>query len=278
MSFIRANTSYKVKLADFEGPLDLLLHLIRESKLDIKTVPLAQMTGQYLAFFSQLDGIDLNLASEFIEVGSTLIEIKSRQILPRDVENTEEESAEDLENRLRAQLEEYKLLKDASEQLKLHENLNRFYKDPEPIKEVIKYTLDGLDMDNLAAAFAKVMHRIIKTAEPIKQKEIRLDRFTVAEKITDIRSRLGNGLRAGLPFTQLFDDDATRSEVINTFLALLELLKTGEAKITQSEQFSEITIIKGDNYGTNTAIETEYEPATEPQADLQYTIIDGIND
>ena len=242
MNLFRKNVEYKIKLSEFEGPLDLLLHVIKESKLDIKTVPLASVTGQYMEHLSGLDELDLDLASEFVEVGATLIEIKTRQILPRPV-TEEEESPEEAENRLRAQLEEYKLLKEASEKLKIQENVNRFYKDPEPIKEIVKYRMDNLGLDMLIEAFTRILHKVEKKAAPVLPKSVRLDRFTVSEKMSDIRTRLAES--SSITFSQLFDSDFTKSEVINTFLAVLEMLKNGEVLATQDEEFAEITLKKG---------------------------------
>ena len=108
----RASEEVKVHLTDFDGPIDLLLQLVREHKLDIKTVRLGDMTAQYISFLNELDTLDLDLASEFIEVGAILVEIKSKQILPKPVE--EEEEPEDSEALLRQRLEEYALFKDAS--------------------------------------------------------------------------------------------------------------------------------------------------------------------
>jgi len=187
MAFARKNEEYKIHLTDFEGPLDLLLHLIREQKLDIKTVRLASVTGQYIEFLEQLDTLDLDLAAEFIEVAATLIEIKSRGILPRPVV---EEDPEDIETRLLRQLEEYKLLKEQAEKLRETENVDRFYKDPAELKPEYKYTLENLSLDLLTQAFAKVMHKLQFNAQPIVARQVRLDRFTVSDKMTDIRARL----------------------------------------------------------------------------------------
>ena len=276
MGIIRANESYKVKISDFEGPLDLLLHLIRERELDIKTVPLASVTGQYMEYLSQLDSLDLNLASEFIEVGATLIEIKTKQILPKQKDETEDE--EDCEDRLRRQLEEYKLLKEASEKLKLQENVNRFYKEPEPVREVIKWRLDNLDMDLLTNAFMRILHKVEQKSAPIMEKAIKRDRFTVADKIVDIRARLTSGER--LSFAALFDSETTRSEVINTFLAMLELLKGGEIRVVQENQFAEIAIESCENLNQNCDTTFELYGTVEDKSggEIEYEIVDGIED
>lgn len=242
MSIIRANEKVKIKITDFDGPLDLLLHLIREQKLDIKTVKLAQVTNQYLAFLEDLENLDLDLASEFIEVGATLIEIKSRNILPKEVE---EADPEDAEQRLLAQIEEYKLLKEASEKLKVKENVDRYYKEPVPLKVNYKYTLENLNMDLLIEAFQKVLFRVERSAEPIKEREIKMDRFTVADKIREVRVLLNYA--NSVKFGELFDTDFTRGEVINTFLAVLELLKNQEVKVVQEIQFDDIVIMKGES-------------------------------
>ena len=228
---------YTIKITDFQGPLDLLLHLIRENKLDIKTVRLAEVTGQYLEYMSQLDKLDLNQAAEFIDVAATLIEIKSRGILPKPIV---EQDPEDEESKLLRQLEEYKLLKEASEKLKDIENVDRFYKEAADFRPEYKYDLQNLSLDMLTAAFSRIMHRIKQNATAIVDRKVRLDRFTVKDKIRDIRTRLTKG--GTMMFFELFESDFTKGEMINTFLALLELLKTGEIRARQENAFSDIQI------------------------------------
>lgn len=247
MSLIRANEQYKVKITDFEGPLDLLLHLIREQKLEIKVVRLAQVTQQYLEFLKQLDNINMELASEFVEVGATLMEIKSKNILPRPEE--EGESPEELEQRLLAQIEEYKLLKEASEKLKVIENVDRYYKEPVPLKTKYEWSLDNLSMEGLIAAFTKMLYKVERSAPAIQHTQIRLDRFTVADKIKDIRMQLSNAEK--VQFFDLFPTDFTRGEVINTFLAVLELLKCQAICVKQESMFADIMIVRGEGYDAN---------------------------
>ncbi|MCL2228386.1 MAG: segregation/condensation protein A [Firmicutes bacterium] len=232
-----AQQKHHIHITDFDGPLDLLLHLIREKKLDIKTVQLSLVTEQYLEFLSQLDQLNLDDAVEFIDIGATLVEIKSRGILPKE---KIEEDPEDIEAKLLRQLEEYKLLKEASEKLKETENVDRFYKAPVEFKPEYKYVLDNLSIDMLTSAFQKVMHRLQFNAPQIVTKQIRMDRFTVGDKMADIRTRITSGKR--VMFFDLFEADFTKSEVINTFLALLELLKTGEIGVVQDNQFADIKI------------------------------------
>jgi segregation and condensation protein A len=262
MKITRASDAVKIKITDFEGPLDLLLHLIREAKLDIKTVRLSAVTAQYLSILSDLDQLDMNLASEFVEVAATLIEIKARNILPRAVA----EDPEDLEQRLIAQIEEYKLLKEASERLKPLENVNRYYKEPAKLKSDYRYVLDNLSMDGLMAAFSKLLFRVERSAAPPTKTQIKLDRFTVADKISDIRGLLS--CLDNLNFTELFNGDYTKSEVINTFQAILELLKIQEISVKQEKHYGEISITRGECYGQH--------QTTEPVEELGYAIADQL--
>jgi len=265
MNLARASDQVRIHITDFEGPLDLLLHLIRESKLDIKTVKLAEVTGQYLEFLSGLESLDLDLASEFVEVGATLIEIKGKQILPKG--DGEKVDAEELERNLLAQIEQYKLLKEASEKLKIIENVDRFYKEPVKLKTEYKISLDNLSMDGLIAAFQKMMFRVERNAPQIIETQIKLDRFTVKDKIKSIRVLLG--LCEEVKFFDLFAGDYTKSEVINTFLALLELLKRQEVMAVQRHQFSDINIVKGEEYGRADEVEgLMYEVMEEESGEL----------
>jgi len=225
------------KLQDFEGPLDLLLHLVRETKMEIKFVPLASVTQQFLEYMEQIDAIDFNSATEFIEIAATLVEIKSRGILPKP---RIEEDEEDIESKLKAQLEEYKILKEASEKLKEHENVDHFYKTPIELKPEFTWKLDNLSLDVLTEAFSRIMHKMNEKAKSKEHRQIQLDRFTVRDKILDIQSRLK--LCKKIMFFELFESDFTKSEMINTFLALLELLKSGEICCCQETKFSDILI------------------------------------
>ena len=241
----RASEEVKVHLTDFDGPIDLLLQLVREHKLDIKTVRLGEMTSQYMKYLTELPTLDLDLASEFIEVGAILVEIKSKQILPKP--ETEKPEEIDEEEQLRQRLAEYALFKDASEQLKTMDDVGRFYRAPAIMKVNTSWKLDGVTFDDLTNAFTAILARVGEKAAKVEKTTIRLDRFTVADKIKDVVGRLKTINQ--LKFTQLFDEDITRSEVINTFLAILELLKRQLVACRQNEAFGEIEIIKGGAYG-----------------------------
>lgn len=234
---------YKFKLDQFEGPLDLLLHLIKITKIDIRDIFLSNITEQYLEMMKDIDDVDIEKASEFINMSATLLEIKSKQLLPRDVEETEEE---DDGARLIRQIEEYKLFKEQSEKLATIENVNRLYKAPDNSVGEFRYELpEKLSLDALIDAFKVVMQKVTIKAETVQEKKIEKDKFTVAQKISQIKDVLLT--RDRFKFTEMFEEVYTRSEVINTFLALLELLKRQYITVNQNGLFDDIDIIRNDD-------------------------------
>lgn len=237
--------SYKVKLENFEGPLDLLLHLIKEAKMEITSVKLSEITEQYLGYMMQIDSVDMEKASDFITIAATLIEIKSKSLLPKEIEETPEE---DSEQKLLRQIKEYALFKEASEKLHNIEDVNKMYKQPDKNADKARVVLKDFVLDKLLDAFVGILAKIDKKETIDEPKKIVKDRFTVAEKIVQIRQTMttNNTIR----FSELFAEDNTKSEVINIFLALLELLKMQVVKVCQKDTFEEIEIIsniKGEN-------------------------------
>lgn len=232
------DTGYQFKLDNFEGPLDLLLHLIKDSKLEISEVKLADVTEQYLNYMSGLDELDMEKASDFIDIAATLIEIKSKSLLPRMEEETEDEI--DPEAMLLMQLKEYKLFKEASERLKVYENVNKFYKPADETVNDYRYVLKEMNIEGLLNAFAGMLTRVKKEEEKVVPKKIEKDRFTVAEKIISIRQNILE--KKKMRFSDFFEEDFTRSEMINLFLAVLELLKMQEIVVKQQSIYEEIDI------------------------------------
>ena len=235
---------YRFKLDNFEGPLDLLLHLIKEAKLDIATVRLAEITEQYLEYMQDIKNVDMDKASEFITVAATLIEIKSKSILP--VEQEEELDEESDEAMLLRRLKEYEVFKETSKKLKEIEDVNKFYRAPGKETEKVKVIIKDMVLDQLLDAFAKLLTReeLKKAVQNEQPKKIVKDRFTVAEKIISIRNYAKEHKR--FEFEELFDEDMTKSELINTFLALLELLKLQTVKVLQKGTFGNIVITSGE--------------------------------
>ena len=234
---------YKFKLDQFEGPLDLLLHLIRMTKIDICDIFLSDITEQYLEIMKNIDDVDIEKASEFINMSATLLEIKSKHLLPRDPVETDEE---DPEERLIRQIEEYKLFKEQSEKLSKIEDVNKLYKLPDDSVGEFKYELpERLSVDAMIKAFTEVMQKMTIKAEVVQEKKIQKDRFTVAQKITQIKDVLLT--RDRFKFTDMFEASYSRSEMINTFLALLELLKRQYITVSQNNLFDEIDIIRNED-------------------------------
>lgn len=237
---IEDELNYKVKLDNFEGPLDLLLHLIKEAKMDIADIKLSEITDQYMKYISNLDELDMEKASEFIEVAATLLEIKSKKLLPRLDDEIPQE--EDSEQKLIRQIEAYKLFKEASENLKQIENVNRMYKEPDKSANKCKIVLKDMALDGLLDAFTSLLHKVQIQTKEIEPKNIAKDRFTVAEKIANIKDSVM--IKGKVKFSELIDENITRSEVINVFLAILELLKLQTISIVQKSLFEEIEITK----------------------------------
>lgn len=236
------DSSLRFKLDQFEGPLDLLYHLIKIAKIDIRDIFISQITEQYLEMMKQLDTIDMEKAADFTLMAATLLEIKSKHLLPKP-EVPADPDEEDPEERLYRQLEEYKIFKEASEKLKEHEDVGKFYKEPDNSVGNYRYVLpDKLSVDTLVEAFSSLMHRVSVQAEQITERKIEKDRFTVAEKIAQIKDNLL--LKPRFKFSELFEADYSKSEIINTFLALLELLKEQLIKVQQAATYGDIDIIK----------------------------------
>jgi len=235
---------YRFKLENFEGPLDLLLHLIRSSKMDIMEVKLSEITEQYMDYMKDLSEIDMDRASEFISVAATLLEIKSKHLLPS--ENLgEEPEEEDSEALLLRRLREYELFKEVGQNLRGIEDINKFYRKPGEETEKVKIIVKDMVLDKLLDAFAGLLARenLKKDVKPEPKKIIK-DRFTVAEKIVSIRNYSKEHKK--YVFEDLFSEDMTKSEMINVFLALLDLLKLQVVRVEQSSSFKQINIISNE--------------------------------
>ena len=237
------SSAYKIKLENFEGPLDLLLYLIKDSKAEIEDIKLADITDQYLEYMKDLDSIDMETAAEFIDIAATLLEIKSKHLLPQEQEIKVDE--QDDEQLLLMRLKEYKLFKEASEKLKLQENVDRLYRVPDEKVNDFRIILKQMNVENLISAFTKMLSRASIEVAVEETKTIERDRWTVEEKEFEIRTLVTE--KGALKFSEIVTSDFTRGEIITTFMALLEMLKRQEIEVTQDEQFGEITIVKGEN-------------------------------
>jgi segregation and condensation protein A len=219
------------------------LHLIKLTKIDICDIFLSDITEQYLEMMKDIDDVDVEKASEFINMSATLLEIKSKHLLPRDEEL---EPEEDPEQRLIRQIEEYKLFKEQGEVLAKIEDVDRFFKKPDNSVGDFRYELpEKLSVDALIKAFTDIMQKMTIKAEVVQEKKIEKERFTVAQKIGQIKDWLIT--KDKFRFSELFEGTQSRNEVINTFLALLELLKRQYITVSQDGLFNDINIVRNDD-------------------------------
>ena len=239
---------YKVNLEVFEGPLDLLLYLIKKDELDIYDIPIERVASQYMEYLGTMEMLDLNIASEFIVMASTLALIKSRMLLPSDIPvdaDAEEDEGSDPRWDLVKQLVEYKRFKDAAGKLQEREYVqqNIFGSGGEAMigegeDEAEAKPLGDVSLFDLISAFNDVLAKA--PVEPIGQ--IEPIAWTVPDKI-DMILRLTRQVEKGVSFTKLFNQHSPRGEIIVTFLALLELLRLRQIAVFQSETFAEIVVM-----------------------------------
>jgi segregation and condensation protein A len=238
-------SEYKVKFEVFEGPLDLLLYLIKKEEVDIYSVNLTTLASQFIEYIEMMREFDLEVAGEFLVMASTLMYIKSRELLPVDqqAQVEEEEDGEDPRWELIRQLVEYKKFKDAAAQLQTLEARQEDVYPRLPIKPVFEEekpaTKPEVTIFDLLNAVNSVLKRFEKRDNP---REIYEDKWSVSEKIEHIVTLMTT--QSGVRFSELFEDATSRSEVVCTFLALLELIRLKQLVCAQSSDFGEIEIRK----------------------------------
>lgn len=234
--------NYDIHLNQFEGPLDLLLHLIRKAEIDIKDIFVSEITEQYLEYMQQLPELDMDMASNFLTIAATLIYIKSHSLLPAPPSQDEEEDPRELFIR---QLSEYKAFKEISEKMKMMEDVAKgvYYKLPEehPLPQPL-LDLGNIVTENLFEAMLQVLQRVSSRAGRPAPRDIVLQGFTIPERINYVLEVLRS--RTRVEFQELFEASATKMEVIVTFLALLEMIQQCKVGIEQTGHLSEIYIIK----------------------------------
>lgn len=238
--------NYKVKLDIFEGPLDLLLYLIKKDEVDILDVNIERVTRQYITYLDTFKMLNIDLAGEFIVMAANLMYLKSRMLIPKPVQPPEEDTdEEDPRWELIRQLIEYKKFKDAAgflqrRQLQM-ENVYPATPEVPDLKKVNTTAFPELGIFDLIRAFQKVLTRFQKE----DMQEIADDRFTVADKIEHLLTHVPPG--GQVPFLSLFAGATTRDEVIVTFVAMLELIKLRQFRVTQDHLLGEITLYRNEN-------------------------------
>jgi len=230
--------TYKLRLSNFEGPLDLLLHLIKANEVDIYDIPISMITDQYIEYLTLMREIDLEIASEFLVMAATLMEIKSRMLLPTQVD--EEEAEEDPRFELIEQILEYKKYKDLAGHLEQSAVAESEFFQPHRKEDIEIGSGEGeidVSLFELMQAFKRVLE--YATEEPFR--EITLEEVSIEEKMDEIRGRLRE--KNNMLLDEIFEGQVkTKSILIATFLALLELIRLKEMAARQKDLFGEIRL------------------------------------
>lgn len=245
--FNRTRANYMVKLKEFEGPLDLLLYLIKNSEVDIYDISISEITSQYLSYMSLLISMDLDNISEFIEMAANLIYIKSKALLPVEV-NYEDDGHEALREDLIVKLLEYQKYKIASVTLEEMADDSHYIprKNSElqlfPIEEDDDSNWKPLSIIDLVGAFADVLNK--KSAEPKPSVGIQIETLecSVEDKIEFISELLSD--KEYFSYFEIVNENMSKVELVCTFLAVLELVKQGEIMIRQHKIFGDINIVR----------------------------------
>lgn len=248
--------SVKYKLEIFEGPLDLLLHLIDKSEIDIHDIPIAQITEQYMEYVQTMQELELEVASEFLVMAATLLSIKSKMLLPKppkiELEGFDGEEELDPREELVMKLIEYRKYKSMAEQLREMEVARSliYSREPQDLSPFLPETTDnplkGVHLADLMLAFQRTLKRMSSRNRVAR---IRRDEISVKDRIVEI-VRLLEASREPVLFTSLFVGDRGREEMVVTFLAILELMKMKQIRCRQTGLFDDIVIqYKGEGAG-----------------------------
>lgn len=241
----------QVKLQAFEGPLDLLLHLIEKNKIDIYDIPIVEITNQYMEYIKEMERKDLNIMSEFLLMASTLLDIKCKMLLPKEVDENGEE--EDPRSELVEQLLQYKMYKYMSYELRDRQmDTEHFmFKEPTIPKEVSEYQetvdldelLDGVTLVRLKKVFAEVLRRQNNKIDPIRSGfgKIEKEKVSLSERMEYIEEYAKK--HREFDFREILEKQTSRMHLIVTFLAILEMMKTGKIKVRQNGTFAKIMIL-----------------------------------
>lgn len=232
---------YKVTIDNFDGPLDLLLHLIKENNIDIYDIKIEEITKQYLDYIKSMKELNLSIASEYLVMASELIEIKSKMLLPKKKKLEEDEYEEDPRELLIERLLAYKQYKDITSEFKNLELTRKLIltKEPENLSSYVTEDdcQDNFEVNDLINAFKELMKRK-ELEKPIATK-ITKKELSITEKVAKIRNILK--LRGKVNFNEIFEVE-TKQEVIISFLSILEMIKKDEISVVQEGNFNSITI------------------------------------
>ena len=238
---------YSIKTNDFEGPLDLLCHLIDKNKMDICDINISDITDQYIEYLNKMEKLNLEIASEFLIMASTLLYLKSRTLLPV-VENSDSDEKELTEEELLQRIIEYKKYKENSEKLRImyQENSRRIFKDEEKIKFPKKKLDIELNYSLIVSAYSKIIeknkNRLNKNAKNIKKIAI-TDTYTVSSKVKEMYKELIRNKR--FVFNNLYSQNqCNKEEVVTAFTGLLEMSRRSKVQTSQEALFGDILVEK----------------------------------
>ena len=235
---IESSVHIKFSFEGFEGPLDLLLELISQRNIEIKDVKLAEITDQFVHYVEYMEELDMEEATAFLDMASRLLLIKSKSLIPVEQEVEEEEEMDD-ETRLKIQLQEYQLFKEAGGTLQQQENVDRFYKQPDKNVGDARIVFNQFNLEKLLDAFAFILMRT-KDRENPQEKKINRDRWTVQDKMQFLTNILKD--TEEINFFSLFDETYSKMEIITVFMAILEMLKFQKIEVVQAERYADIKI------------------------------------
>ena len=239
---------YKVVLDSFEGPMDLLLHLIDKAQIDIYDIPINEITEQYIEYITKMEELDLEVTGEFLVMAATLLEIKSKMLLPKTENESYNEQLEleeaDPRLDLVRRLLEYKKYKSVSQELQEYEEVQKkvYYKPKEDLSYFIEEDdeLEEMDLSELVKALNNLIIKNQKNQNIIDLNEIQKEEYTLDESIENIKKELEE--KEVIKFSHLFDTSSNRKEIVVTFLSLLELIRMKYITIYQEDNFSDIII------------------------------------
>lgn len=232
---------YRYDLSCYDGPLDLLLYLVRKNKIDIEDIFVSDVTQQYLEIIGPIDDWSdeqIAYAGEFIVIAAELIEIKAKLMIP--TENVEMENSELPGDSLKRRIMEHDLFVTMSEKMKEIETINRFYREPVFTDDDYRLAIKDFDLDKMLDAYALLMHRIAREEYRAEPKKIEKERYSVSDRMNYISRRVLDDKHTTL--YNLFDADFNKLEVINTFLATLELMKRQVVDAKQEIVYGDIDI------------------------------------
>jgi segregation and condensation protein A len=234
---------YEVKLEIFEGPLDLLLYLIKKNEIDIYDIPIALITEQYLSHIKMMKSLNLDVAGEYLVLAATLVHIKSKMLLPSQEEDTNgQEEEADPRSELVKQLLEYQVFKDAAMQLDQRPLLERdvFKRGRTDEDQYADGGKDEVDAELSVFELIEAFYRIISTSEKTEFMEIDVETMSLAERINEILDRLNE--KKKMTFTELMGGQTSRKSILYTFLAILELMRLRMIRVYQAGSFGVIRV------------------------------------